>query len=125
MERSVTETKRPDGGSPQLAQAMRVVECGMQASAAYQRPDLTERLAAAKRTLAEPGIHVVVIGDFKQGKSSLANALLGTNLCPVDDDVATAVPTYLRYGAQPRAELLFHGDPPRREPIETPLRSAS
>lgn len=114
----MTESKRPVGGSPELAQAMRVVELGMQASAAYKRPDLTDRLAAAKRSLAEPGIHVVVIGDFKQGKSSLVNALLGTNVCPVDDDVATAVPTYLRYGSQPRAELLFDGDPPRREPIE-------
>ena len=114
----MTESKRPDGGGQQLAQAMRVVELGMQAATAYKRPDLTDRLAAAKRTLAEPGIHVVVIGDFKQGKSSLVNALLGTNVCPVDDDIATAVPTYLRYGPQPRAELLFHGDPPRREPIE-------
>lgn len=113
----MTENMRPDGGSPALAQAMRVLELGMQASTAYQRSDLTERLAAVRRTLDDPGIHVVVIGDFKQGKSSLVNALLGTNVCPVDDDVATAIPTYLRYGAEPRAELLYQGDPPRREPI--------
>ncbi len=54
-------------------------------------------------------------GEFKQGKSSLVNALLGVNVCPVDDDVATAVPTFIRYGEENAAALVHDGDPPRRD----------
>src|SRR5690606_24260135 len=95
-----------------LARASSVVDLGLQACEAYGRGDLASRLAAAKRRLADPAVHIVVAGEFKQGKSSLVNALLGANVCPVDDDVATAVPTYVRYGQQPRAELLFTGESP-------------
>src|SRR5205085_1000054 len=60
-------------------------------------------LARARERLVDPLFHVLVVGEFKQGKSSLINALLGTDVCPVDDDVATAVPTKLHYAAQPEA----------------------
>ncbi|HZN77387.1 MAG TPA: dynamin family protein [Micromonosporaceae bacterium] len=94
-----------------------LVDLGLRACEAYDRPDLARRLTVTKRGLADPGIHLVVAGEFKQGKSSLVNALLGATVCPVDDDVATAVPTYVRHGAEPRADLLFDGDPVRREPV--------
>jgi hypothetical protein len=103
--------------STRLARAIEVVESGIQACEAYGRPDLKARLAAARRSLDDPAVHVVVVGEFKQGKSSLVNALVGTTVCPVDDDVATAVPTYVRHGAEPSANLLIEGDPPSREPI--------
>lgn len=114
----MTENTRPQEASPALKQAAQLVDLGMRACDAYDRSDLKERLAATRSTLDDPGIHIVVVGDFKQGKSSLVNALLGTNVCPVDDDIATAVPTYVRYGPQPQAELLHAADPPEREPIE-------
>lgn len=113
----MTESTRQEA-SPALKQAEQLVELGMRACDAYDRYDLRERLVATRRTLDDPGIYVVVVGDFKQGKSSLVNALLGTNVCPVDDDIATAIPTYIRYGPQPQAELLYDTDPPEREPLE-------
>jgi hypothetical protein len=97
--------------------ARAVVDHGLKACAAYDRPDLGERLTKAGRRLADPGIHVVVVGEFKQGKSSLVNALVGVSVCPVDDDVATALPTYVRHGREVGAMLLLDGDPPQREPI--------
>lgn len=100
-----------------LARASALVEAGARACDAFERPDLGERLAKARRALADPAVHVVVVGEFKQGKSSLVNALVGGTVCPVDDDVATAVPTYVRYGKEPGAELIYRGDPPEREPI--------
>jgi hypothetical protein len=108
-------TTRP--GADPVAKAAAVVELGLRACTAYGRPDLAARLAAAKRSLADPVVHVVVVGEFKQGKSSLVNALVGATICPVDDDIATAVPTYVRHGPEPAADLLFDEDPPRREPI--------
>lgn len=103
--------------SDALTRASALVEAGARACDAFERPDLGERLAKARRTLADPAVHVVVVGEFKQGKSSLVNALVGGTICPVDDDIATAVPTYVRHGKEPSAELIYRGDPPEREPI--------
>jgi GTPase SAR1 family protein len=107
----------PAGERAPIARAMEAVEFGLRACEAYQRPDLAARLTAAKRSLADPVVHIVVAGEFKQGKSSLVNALVGAPVCPVDDDVATAVPTYVRHGPAPSAELIFDVDPPRRQAI--------
>ena len=50
---------------------------------------------------------VAVIGEFKRGKSSLINALLGTNILPTDILPATATVTRVVYGTQTRIEVLF------------------
>src|SRR4051812_15950965 len=52
------------------------------------RHDLAERLEARARLLARPSVCVVVAGEFKTGKSSLVNALVGEEVCPVDDHLA-------------------------------------
>jgi hypothetical protein len=107
--------------SAALTRGRRVVELCLQACQAYGRTDLAGRLDRARKMLADPTAHIVVAGEFKQGKSSLVNALLGTTVCPVDDDVATAVPTYLRHGDEQRAALLLEGpdgEPPVRRPID-------
>ena len=85
-------TTAPAAENPRLALAAEAVDLGLRACAAYGRADLAARLEAAQRTLADPAVHIVVAGEFKQGKSSLVNALIGATVCPVDDDVATAVP---------------------------------
>ncbi len=112
------QTTRAAAGDA-VAAARGVVEQGLKACTAFGRPDLGERLTLAQRKLSDPGIHVVVVGEFKQGKSSLVNALVGVSACPVDDDVATALPTYLRHGAEVGARVILEGDPPVREPIPT------
>jgi hypothetical protein len=109
------------GGQGTLDAVRSLVETGRQACAAYGRDDLGARLTAAAVALADPAVHVVVVGEFKQGKSSLVNALVGAIACPVADDVATAVATYVRHGDEPAAELILESDPPRREPV--PLES--
>ncbi|HZP27859.1 MAG TPA: dynamin family protein [Acidimicrobiia bacterium] len=67
------------------------------------RTDLADRANAAGARLRRPATVVCVVGEFKQGKSSLVNGLLGRDACPVDDDVATAAITLVRYGDQPAA----------------------
>jgi predicted GTPase len=108
--------------SAAVQQALSVVDVGLQAATAYKRPDLVERLTISKRRLADPAFHVFVVGEFKQGKSSLVNALLNAPVCPVDDDIATAVPTSVRYGDEPQAAVLFKppdedGADERQEPV--------
>ncbi|GIJ67490.1 dynamin family protein [Virgisporangium ochraceum] len=65
------------------------------------RTDLAERLDDRRAGLVGRTIPVAVVGEFKQGKSSLVNALLRTDVCPVDADIVTAVPTIVRYGRRP------------------------
>lgn len=83
-------------GEPR-ARALEAVDTAARVAAALGRADLAGELTSVRERLVDPAFTVLVIGEFKQGKSSLINALLGTAVCPVDDDVATAVPTVLRY----------------------------
>ncbi|MEL6891968.1 MAG: dynamin family protein [Actinomycetota bacterium] len=84
-----------------------------------ERPDLAARIGAARVRVARPATVVCVVGEFKQGKSSLVNSLIGVDICPVDDDIATAALTLVRHGEQPSAVVRYAGDTePRAEPID-------
>jgi hypothetical protein len=83
--------------------AIEVVDLALQAALAYGRADFGARLRQTRRRLAEDGVRVLVVGEFKQGKSHLVNALLNASVCPVDDDIATTVPTIVRYAEVPAA----------------------
>jgi GTP-binding protein EngB required for normal cell division len=69
------------------------------------RSDLADRLRVAVARTARPATIICVVGEFKQGKSSLVNALLGRHVCPVDDDLATSAITLVRHGDQPSVEV--------------------
>ena len=76
------------GAAPQLIKVLRQLD----------RDDLVGRATAASARLKRPSTVVCVVGEFKQGKSSLVNGLLGREVCPVDDDLATAAITLVRFG---------------------------
>lgn len=65
------------------------------------RADLAERLHDRAGEGERQGVRVLVVGDYKAGKSSLVNALVGEQVCPVDADQATIVPTMVRYSDEP------------------------
>ncbi len=87
------------------------------------RTDLAQRANIAAARLRRPSTIVCVVGEFKQGKSSLINALLGQAVCPVDDDLATSAITLVRFGDQPGAVVRRKpgsgnaADKPLMEPI--------
>ena len=64
------------------------------------RDDLAARIRAAAIRAERPSTVVCVVGEFKQGKSLLVNALLGRPICPVDDDLATSAITIVQHGAE-------------------------
>jgi Dynamin family len=103
--------------STAVQHALGVLGQAKAAVTAYDRADLGDRLAAARARLDDPAFHVLVVGEFKQGKSSLINALLDAALCPVDDDIATSAPTIVRFAQEPSAAVLFRaqGDEPDAE----------
>ncbi|MGH3781004.1 MAG: dynamin family protein, partial [Pseudonocardiaceae bacterium] len=77
---------------------------------AGDRRDLLQRLAHTRRRLLDPTVRVLVVGEFKQGKSLLINALVDAPVCPVDDDIATALPTEVSYSKTPVATLVRGSD---------------
>ena len=95
---------------PWASDGLEIVVAAARAAQARGRSDLAERLEPHRQRLAEPVVRVLVAGDYKQGKSTLVNALLGTPACPVDDDIATAVPLILRYGDRPAAQAVALGE---------------
>jgi len=69
------------------------------------------RVADDARDLAarvsEGRFYVACIGQFKRGKSTLINALIGEPVLPVGFIPVTAVPTVIRYGARKKARIQF------------------
>lgn len=67
--------------------------------------------AAALRELvvrvSEGRLHLAVLGQFKRGKSTLLNALVGDDLLPVGLVPLTTVPTFLAYGERVRAKVHY------------------
>ncbi|HKU36443.1 MAG TPA: dynamin family protein, partial [Paenarthrobacter sp.] len=83
-----------------------LVEQGMELLGAGERNDLRRRLEQARGRLRDPSVRVMVVGEFKQGKSQLINALVNAPVCPVDDDIATSVPTMVKHGDPASAAVL-------------------
>lgn len=83
-----------------------LVEQGMELVGAGDRNDLRRRLEQARGRLRDPSVRVMVVGEFKQGKSQLINALVNAPVCPVDDDIATSVPTMVKHGDPASAAVL-------------------
>ena len=85
----------------ELPAPVRAVDLALSTIAPYGRPDLEARLRQARARLLDDRIRVLVVGEFKQGKSMLVNALVSAPVCPVYDDVATAVPTVVQFAEDP------------------------
>jgi len=63
------------------------------------------------RKLEQERFHLVVVGEFNHGKTSLVNALLGRRLLPVGVTPTTAAIHEVRYGAEPEARVVYeNGD---------------
>jgi GTP-binding protein EngB required for normal cell division len=52
-------------------------------------------------------LHVAVLGQFKRGKSTLINALLGNEVLPSSLLPLTSIPTLVKYGEKPCAVIEF------------------
>ncbi|MGB8871216.1 MAG: dynamin family protein [Rhodomicrobium sp.] len=69
--------------------------------------EIIAKLNALQERLDEGLLRVAVLGQFKRGKSTLLNALLGTPLLPAGVVPITAIPTFIREGAEPKARISF------------------
>jgi hypothetical protein len=97
------------GGTVTVAEAdgtarlLRLASLGEELGARYVAED--GRGLAAR--VSEGRFYLACIGQFKRGKSTLINALIGEPVLPVGFIPVTAVPTVIRYGAHKKARIQF------------------
>ena len=75
---------------------------------------LVAKLDELQAELDEGLLRVAALGQFKRGKSTLLNALLGMPLLPMGVTPVTAIPTFIRAGDRTRVRITFDGG---KEPI--------
>lgn len=82
--------------------------CSQQAAATGNAPKLAHLTQELKKVqTASPT--VLVCGEFKRGKSTFVNALIGNTVCPTDVDICTSVVSVIRYGAKEKV-IRHYGD---------------
>jgi GTP-binding protein EngB required for normal cell division len=81
--------------------------------------ELHEAATALLQRVNEDVFRVLVLGEFKRGKSTVVNALLGEKVLPAFARPCTAVISEVKYGEERRAVLHPHdGRPPIEIPVE-------
>lgn len=71
------------------------------------------RLQRLEERLRRGAFNVAILGEFKRGKSTLVNALLGRPVLPAGVLPLTSIPTRVSWGSEPAATISFEGGPPR------------
>jgi hypothetical protein len=89
-----------------------------------RRADLHGRLRQIRTRVFDPAQLVLIVGESKQGKSELINALVNAPVCPSGEDVTTTVPTLVRHSEDPSAVLVQQssaGDPGALDRLPVPI----
>lgn len=82
----------------------------------HDYPDVAGRVSRLAERVSAGELHVVVLGEFKRGKSTLLNALVGEEILPTGVVPLTAVPTEIHFGRTRSTAVLTDG---RRLDIST------
>lgn len=99
-----------------LAEAMEHLATSYDGLGAGERASL---LRESKKHLASDAFTLMVVGEFKRGKSTLINALLGDDILPAKVAPCTAVITEVKYGEVAKATL--HHEDPAIPPLAVPI----
>lgn len=74
-----------------------------------QDPVVTARATSLAERIVAQRYHIAVLGEFKRGKSTLVNALVGGAVLPTGVTPLTAVATEVHFGSQAGAAVVFSG----------------
>jgi len=90
---------RPDSGTSSVVgveadKLLRIASLAEQ----FNDDQITDDARSAAERIAEGRFYVACVGQFKRGKSTLLNALIGEPILPSGVVPVTAVPTILRFG---------------------------
>lgn len=73
---------------------------------------IARRLRDLRDRLLEKRFQLAVLGQFKRGKSTFLNALLGAPLLPTGVIPLTAIPTFIAWGASPYIRVTYRTQRP-------------
>ncbi|HZM77141.1 MAG TPA: dynamin family protein [Candidatus Limnocylindrales bacterium] len=83
-----------------------LLDLTMRWCSAHGRSDLAEALQGKRAQLLSGRVRVLVTGEPRRGKSSLVNALLNAEVCPVGDGPVTQPRTLVRHAREPKTTTL-------------------
>lgn len=69
--------------------------------------ELLDSINECKDLIKSKQYNIAVMGEFKRGKSSLINAMLGAKILPADATPTTATVNRITYGTTPKAVITF------------------
>jgi len=81
-------------------------------AARLDAPELAAEAEALHQRVVERRFSLAVLGEFKRGKSTFLNALMGQEILPADVLPATATVNRVTWGYQPGVELRFRDGRP-------------
>lgn len=101
-----SEPRRHDpGGGAGAVEAL--IDRAVRVSADAGAPSTLGNLQDLSARLAGRQLQLAVLGQFKRGKSTLLNALMGTDVLPMGVLPLTAIPTFLSYAEAPSLTVAF------------------
>lgn len=106
--------KHPDAMAPLI----RILDELREMTRAAGRDDLTGRLAMVRARVGDPRVRLVVVGEPKNGMSTLVNGLVGAQVSATDS--ALSVPVIAEYGSRSTATLVrsIGGGRTERVPVD-------
>jgi hypothetical protein len=98
---SGSNVAQADGLADELNRALLILESGDAAES------FAKRLAQLRSRLLKNRLQLAVLGQFKRGKSTFVNALLGAPILPTAVVPLTAVATFIQWGPEPTVRISF------------------
>ncbi|MEV0294102.1 dynamin family protein [Nocardia sp. NPDC050710] len=92
--------KHPDVMAPLI----RILDELREMARSAGRDDLSGRLSMVRARVGDPRVRLVVVGEPKNGMSTLVNSLVGAQVSATDSPLS--VPVIVEYGPQPTATLV-------------------
>jgi GTP-binding protein EngB required for normal cell division len=102
-----------NGGRPSLASVLARTESAVENALGNESP-FAQRLGVLRARLQNDRFQLAVLGQFKRGKSSFINALLGAPVLPTGVIPLTAVATFIVWRASPLVTIYFRGQAPKQ-----------
>ncbi|MFF3226312.1 dynamin family protein [Nocardia suismassiliense] len=105
--------KHPDAMAPLI----RILDELREMTRFAGRDDLGSRLSMVRARVSDPRVRLVVVGEPKNGMSTLVNSLVGASVSATNSDLS--VPVIVEYGPEPTATLVRSVDGrTERQPVD-------
>lgn len=102
---------------------VRLIEQQMEIANFLNKPDQVANLINLQSIVQSTNFKVMILGEFKRGKSTFINALLGEEILPAFATPCTAIINEVKWGERQRAVLHFNqvDGQEKKEPKEIPV----